>query len=177
MTETVQYVWVDTCCIDKRSSAELSEAINSMYTWYRNAITCYVYLNDVSCDNDTGVHDAMRRSTWFTRGWTLQELLAPDTVYFVDRSWTTVLGTTQTLAGVISDITGIQGVFVEGQTRIFKPRHPRYSAALKLSWAVGRSCTRPEDRAYSLLGIFGISMPLLYGEGGHQALRRLQHEI
>src|SRR6266702_4059585 len=93
-----EYVWIDTCCIDKASSAELSEAINSMYLWYQEAKECYAYLADVPSKSK------FSGSRWFTRGWTLQELIAPSTVMFFDEEWKK-LGTKETLRQDISDCT------------------------------------------------------------------------
>lgn len=160
-----QYVWVDTCCIDKRSSAELSEAINSMYSWYAKAAICYVYLSDVTADNRSRIE-----SQWFTRGWTLQELLAPSRVEFYNSTWKH-LGDKVSNASQISRRTGIPS------KALHEFRRDDYPIAQRMSWAANRTTTRPEDRAYSLLGIFDVSMPLLYGEGGGKAFYRLQEEI
>ena len=181
-----KHVWIDTCCIDKTSSAELSEAINSMYRWYQNADICYAYLVDVwigEKDKDSrrlvrdleeyspqlGTESWKRfcESRWFTRGWTLQELLAPRFMLFFDKDWR-CLGNKVTLENELSSITGIQ------QDHICE--HTSASAAQKMSWASGRKTTRLEDMAYSLMGIFDVNMPLLYGEGSN-AFIRLQHEI
>ncbi|KAH8649425.1 heterokaryon incompatibility protein-domain-containing protein [Tricladium varicosporioides] len=167
------YVWIDTCCIDKTSSAELSEAINSMYYWYQDSIVCYVYLADVphsTVDYHTGVIDPeFSASRWFTRGWTLQELIAPQTVIFLDQEWQEI-GSKASLQQIISKATGIPtdillGGDLEGA-----------SVAQKMSWAAKRETTRVEDLAYCLMGIFGINMPLLYGER-ERAFTRLQEEI
>ncbi|KAF4614317.1 hypothetical protein G7Y89_g15419 [Cudoniella acicularis] len=169
-----QYAWVDSCCIDKSSSAELSEAINSMFKWYRNAQVCYVYLSDVptgyatSLDptnpNSTGSSKFLR-SKWFTRGWTLQELLAPATVVFYDQEWVR-MGTRADLESLLSFITGIQD-FANFETAC---------VAQKMSWASERETTRVEDKAYCLMGLFDVNMPPLYGEG-ENAFLRLQLEI
>lgn len=169
----LDYAWVDTVCIDKSSSAELSEAINSMYTWYEKATICYVYLSDVAGSTSTAnadTFDSLRRSRWFTRGWTLQELIAPDNVQFYTRDWE-VLGTKKALAVLISTITGIDEACLKKEKRLRD-----YSIAHRMTWAAKRETTREEDLAYCLLGIFGINMPLLYGEGP-KAFRRLQEEI
>ncbi|KAI1187385.1 ankyrin repeat-containing protein [Nemania serpens] len=147
-----KYVWVDTCCIDKRSSAELSEAINSMYRWYEEADVCYAYLADVSSLSN------FSDSRWFTRGWTLQELIAPSNVIFFDRDWQ-----------VIGNKADLHNFFL-GDSLGYA------SVAQRMSWAASRETTRIEDRAYCLLGIFGIYMPMLYGEGD-RAFIRLQEEI
>ncbi|EJF66095.1 HET-domain-containing protein, partial [Dichomitus squalens LYAD-421 SS1] len=168
------YGWVDTCCIDKTSSAELSEAINSMYAWYQQASVCYAYLVDVTCvgtpHTSFEVHEQFCNSIWHRRGWTLQELIAPRTVIFLSKDWR-VLGTKDTLAQIISTVTGID-------LEVLNHRAPLtgVSVARRMSWAARRVTTRLEDRAYSLLGIFGIHMPTIYGEGNY-AFVRLQEEI
>jgi Heterokaryon incompatibility protein (HET) len=177
--DRLQYFWVDTCCIDKSSSAELTEAINSIFRWYQKAARCYVYLSDVSTrkrkasDTSTGYktwESAFRASKWFTRGWTLQELLAPITVEFFSREGKQ-LGDKGTLKQHIQEITGITILALEGvplsQFRIDE----------RFSWAKERQTTREEDKAYSLFGIFNIQIPVLYGEGGKKALERLREEI
>ncbi|KAI8625583.1 HET-domain-containing protein [Xylariaceae sp. FL1651] len=161
----LQYVWCDTNCIDKRSSAELSEAINSMYAWYRDSVICYAYLADV---DETSMTFA--KSRWFSRGWTLQELLAPSKVLFFDKRWA-VLGDREALATVISDATRIHIGALRDRDTISE-----YSIAQRMSWAAGRETSRQEDIAYCLLGIFDIYMLLLYGEG-QKAFLRLQQEI
>jgi hypothetical protein len=170
-----QYAWVDTCCIDKSSSAELTEAINSMFKWYQDSQQCYAYLSDVSEYNFV---DKFPRSRWFTRGWTLQELLAPPSVTFYDQDWHHV-GTRRDHAASISEITGID---INALNRVqlqggqFSAGLGRFCVAKRMSWASRRQTTRVEDIAYCLLGIFGVNMPLLYGEG-KRAFVRLQEEI
>lgn len=160
------YAWIDTCCIDKTNNVELSEAINSMYQWYQGAKSCYVYLRDVHKDN---WKESFPKSEWFVRGWTLQELLAPRKVVFYDCKWK-VLGDRVALADIISDITGIP-------PEVLKTRDlSNYSVAQKMAWAARRVTTRLEDRAYCLMGLFGVNMSLLYGEG-EKAFFRLQEEI
>lgn len=165
----LEHIWVDTCCIDKSSSAELSEALNSMYQWYLRAQVCYVYLSDV--EQSRGLDD-FRRSRWFTRAWTLQELIAPPEVRFYDKSWT-FLGklSDKHLAQAVSDITGI-----DVNLLLHRSSLDDYSIAQRMSWAAHRHATRVEDLAYSLLGIFDVHMPMLYGEGS-RAFTRLQLEI
>lgn len=157
------YVWIDTCCIDKTSSAELSEAINSMYRWYENAQVCYVYMADISGHS----MERFQWSRWFTRGWTLQEMLAPSTVVFYDKDWIEI-GTRWSLRPEISQATGMT------YESIISPKES--SIATKMSWASNRKTTRVEDIAYCLMGLFDINMPLLYGEG-QKAFMRLQYEI
>ncbi|KAH6673383.1 ankyrin 2,3/unc44 [Halenospora varia] len=168
-----KYIWIDTCCIDKTSSAELSEAINSMFRWYKDAYVCYVFLSDVHTASGPKDHDSQfRLSRWFMRGWTLQELLAPRSLIFYTSFWEE-LGTKCDLQGLIEEITKIPSGVVEG----WRPMTTyNYSIAQKMSWAASRSTTREEDRAYSLMGIFNVNMPMLYGEG-RSAFRRLQEEI
>ncbi|KAH7350587.1 heterokaryon incompatibility protein-domain-containing protein [Rhexocercosporidium sp. MPI-PUGE-AT-0058] len=158
-----EYAWIDSCCIDKSSSAELSEAINSMFKWYEKAMVCYVYLSDV--DGKKAIPEQLEVSAWFTRGWTLQELLAPETVVFFDRYWRDI-GTKSTLEDLISQITRIRDIFAWQECCV----------AEKMSWASRRGTTRVEDEAYCLMGIFDVNMPLLYGEG-KKAFQRLQLEI
>ena len=161
-----EWLWIDTCCIDKTSSAELSESINSMYRWYRDSGVCYAYLTD--CFLRWGnISDVFCKCRWFTRGWTLQELLAPSTVIFYDRDWCEI-GTRSSLTPQISIVTGISS------QDMADPQSA--SIAAKMSWASRRQTSRVEDMAYSLLGIFDLTMPLLYGEG-HNAFKRLQYEL
>ena len=162
----VRHAWVDTCCIDKTSSAELSEAINSMFRWYRGAVACFVLLSDVG---GPGANHQIEASRWFRRGWTLQELLAPREVYFFDRDWQ-LLGDKMGLSERIAWRTGIDlDVILTGQWE-------GMSVAQRMSWAADRQTTRREDVAYCLMGIFDVNMPLLYGEGD-KAFIRLQEEI
>jgi hypothetical protein len=171
-----QYAWVDTCCIDKSSSAELSEAINSMFKWYQDSQACYAYLSDVSQVN---FETTFPRSRWFSRGWTLQELLAPRLVTFYDQDWYSV-GTRDSQADLISGMTGID-VKALRTVKVHRGSSTcndlqQFCVAKRMSWASRRQTTRVEDMAYSLLGIFNVHMPLLYGEG-QRAFVRLQEEI
>lgn len=169
------YLWVDTCCIDKSSSAELSESINSMYKWYSDSAICYAYLADVSSSNPDWIN-AFQQSKWFTRGWTLQELVAPSDVHFYSKEWK-FLGTRQGLSKYIAEITSIDpDLLCEGNPSIIHGMLGSFSVARRMSWAAERRTTREEDMAYCLMGIFDINMPLLYGEG-QRAFLRLQQEI
>jgi len=163
-----RYLWVDTVCIDKRDSTELFEAINSMFRWYAEAEVCYVYLVDVHHAQE------LEHSRWFKRGWTLQEMLAPAYVSFYTSSWI-YLGskTGEALRDPIMRASGITKA-QEGVLAIFKADD--WTVAERMSWASKRTTTRKEDRAYSLLGLFGVHIPLLYGEGD-RAFIRLQEEI
>jgi len=166
------YVWIDTCCIDKTSSAELSEAINSMYLWYKNARICYAYLEDVNFPYDESVVEPkpLHESRWFTRGWTLQELIAPAVVEFYNKNWVEI-GTKISRQNEISRITGIDITVLRGD------EPSTCNVAQRMSWASQRTTTRTEDTAYCLMGLFNVNMPLLYGEGGSKAFARLQEEI
>lgn len=177
LVDNLEYVWVDTNCINKDSSAELSEAINSMFSWYQNAVVCYVYLADAPDDaarlNDEGRlgnDDPFLRCKWFMRGWTLQELLAPSRVVFFSVNWV-LLGTKLELAIPLAQITGIPVPYITMSRPIWLA-----SISRRMSWMSKRITTRIEDMAYAMLGIFDINMPLLYGEG-NRAFVRLQEEI
>jgi hypothetical protein len=167
------YMWIDTCCIDKSSSAELQEAINSMFKWYADSSICFVYLEDV-CATTEDFESAMLESRWFTRGWTLQELVAPDKIIFHSQDWNE-LGTRASLASLISTKTNIDKKILTNPCPSFMI--PGRSVANRMSWAAFRETTRPEDLAYCLLGIFDVNMPLLYGEGEEKAFFRLQQAI
>jgi hypothetical protein len=172
----LNYVWVDTCCIDKTSSAELSEAINSMFTWYRRARICYAFLEDVSPDADP--HDSggeFIHSEWFTRGWTLQELLAPSCLEFYASDWSLIAPRSELIPS-IATATGIDKDTMRQVDRDGVEVLRCISIAERMSWAANRRTTRVEDIAYCLLGMFEVNMPLLYGEG-ERAFRRLQEEI
>jgi hypothetical protein len=167
--------WVDTCCIDKSNSTELSEAINSMFRWYSNAAKCYVYLSDVSAIGLDPIDEslqlwepAFRNSRWFTRGWTLQELIAPPSVEFFC-SHGRRLGDKKELEQQLVEITGIPASALRGTSLSEFPVNER------MFWAESRTTHRAEDKAYSLLGIFGIYMSPRYGEGwGKESIRMLK---
>ena len=169
-------VWVDTCCIDKRSSAELSEAINSMYRWYTNSGVCYAYLHDVHGSSCPVAQDKKEYPKsdgwpeWFSRGWTLQEMIAPSNVQFFNSNWKSI-GDKKMLARTLTCITQVpEHILKEG---LFGNRP---CVAQIMSWAAKRTTTRVEDRAYSLMGLLDVNMPMLYGEG-KKAFHRLQLEI
>ncbi|KAH8903380.1 HET-domain-containing protein, partial [Coniochaeta sp. PMI_546] len=167
----LRHIWVDTCCIDKTSSAELSEAINSMFRWYKKARVCIVYLADVA--GLSGDETEFRNSKWFKRGWTLQELIAPGSLHFYCKDWK-YLTHKSSIAEELSVITGINQDILLSQTA--DQDLSSICIARRMSWASKRSTTRPEDMAYCLMGLFDINMPLLYGEGD-KAFQRLQEEI
>ncbi|KAI1322500.1 HET-domain-containing protein [Xylariaceae sp. FL0255] len=192
--------WVDTCCIDKRSSAELTEAINSMYSYYYSADACFIYLGDVPAPtamtysggpNISGYPPAIqrimkrddynpskeaqmrsvRKTRWLTRGWTLQELIAPAKRLFFASDWSEI-DDEYGLGKTISEVTNIPQHLLQNRNAL-----RLYSTAERFSWAAKRVTKRPEDRAYSLMGLFNVSLPILYGEGEVSAFRRLQLEI
>jgi len=175
----IPFVWIDTCCIDKSSSAELAEAINSMFEWYKKATVCYTYLGDLrSSPNGNPESESAKGQLradlglcrWFKRGWTLQELIAPKMVEFYDRSWTK-RGTKDSLRHEIAHITNIDLAVLSDSEQL-----STLPVARKMSWAASRQTTRIEDVAYCLLGIFDVNLPMIYGEGG-KAFLRLQEAI
>ncbi|KAI1736473.1 heterokaryon incompatibility protein-domain-containing protein [Xylaria scruposa] len=201
-----EWAWMDNCCIDKTNPADLQEAINAMFRWYQNAGICYAYLEDVdtnkilecsdlvnetiptNSDLDVGGKDNvadptsfchmalkafMVKAKWFTRGWTLQELLAPPYLVFVDRTWRRI-GTRESWANEIKTASRIEARYLTS----FNPADfTSCSIATRFSWASRRETTVEEDEIYSLLGMFGISLPLIYGEGRLRAFNRLQREL
>ncbi|KAM0246272.1 hypothetical protein ACHAQJ_010292 [Trichoderma viride] len=164
-----EYAWADTCCIDKTSSSELIEAINSMFRFYLDAEVCYAWLMDLPADN-RDIHLRLGKCRWFTRGWTLQELIAPRILKFYDETWA-FRGTKSSLGQLITFITKISDNVLKDPARL-----SQLPVAQKMSWAANRQATRVEDMAYSLLGIFKVNMPMIYGEGP-RAFLRLQKEI
>ncbi|KAK2591824.1 hypothetical protein QQS21_010492 [Conoideocrella luteorostrata] len=189
-SEGYGYAWIDTCCINKQSSAELSEAINSMYRWYHIADVCYALLSDLHDEPFVGLpngfellhehgHELWKeavlstpfaRCRWFSRGWTLQELIAPSRLVFFDASWRRISDKT-TLRHLLHLVTRIDAEILVDNSQLLSK-----SVWQRMSWVATRETTRTEDIAYCLLGIFDINMPLIYGEG-HKAFQRLQEEI
>ena len=173
--DNLQYIWVDTCCIDKANYTELAEAINSMFHWYRDATKCYAFLSDVSTrkrQHDQAVpkwETDFRSSRWFTRGWTLQELLAPKSVDFFSREYER-LGDRNTLEQKIYETTGIPHAALRGLPL------SNFSIEERMRWAAKRDTKKREDKAYCLLGIFNVFIPLIYGEGDN-AFNRLKDAI
>ncbi|KJA13875.1 hypothetical protein HYPSUDRAFT_151053, partial [Hypholoma sublateritium FD-334 SS-4] len=167
--------WMDTVCINKESSAELDESIRSMFKWYKKAKICIVYLAETTSLDD------LNEDKWFTRGWTLQELLAPDFIKFFSKTWTELSDnpdeTDKSLDSPLLDrISGAAGLY---KNELGVPSRHFHNAPIwrKMQWAANRNVTRGEDAAYSLMGIFNISMPTGYGEGAEHAFLRLVKEI
>jgi hypothetical protein len=175
MNDGLLYFWVDTCCIDKSDPIELSTAINSMFRWYSKATKCYVYLGDVTIPNsnaDTLIHQstwetAFQSSKWFTRGWTLQELIAPTTVEFFSKEGTQ-LGDKQSQEELLHKITGIPSKALLGNPL------SEFSITERKNWAAQRHTTEEEDQVYCLLGLCEVSMPAIYGEGKEAAMKRFE---
>jgi hypothetical protein len=173
------YFWVDSCCIDRENSTELSEAINSMFKWYKRATKCYVYLQDVSINPVEGAEvpppedvwaEAFEKSKWFTRGWTLQELLAPNCVEFFSEEGI-YLGERDGMSSMLSTITSIPIAALRGRPL------SKFTSKERFSWVGNRQTTREEDKAYALFGIFDVYLPPIYGEGEDRAMNRLRKEI
>jgi hypothetical protein len=174
--DRLKYFWVDTCCIDKSDPIEVQRSINSMFRWYRNASRCYVYLSDMLAgsegdqQSDPAWQSAFRGHRWFKRGWTLQELLAPVSVEFFAQDGRH-LGDKLSLAPIIHNITGIS-IHALRDNRL-----SQFDVEERFRWAEKRETKYEEDWAYCLLGIFEVFMPLIYGEGKENAIRRLRKEI
>lgn len=173
----VQWLWIDTCCINKDSAAELSEAINLMFKWYRNAQVCLAWLPDVDVVGDE--HD-FKKSEWFERGWTLQELLAPRTVVFFTRTWQVIGNKGASSSGYSASPVGpaLEGE-IAARTRIPEEILHDYTASKRVSvdakfeWIDGRKTTRAEDMSYALYGVLNVTPGANYGEGHEGARRRL----
>ena len=166
-----RWIWNDTCCIDKTNSSELAEAIKSMFRWYSCAEICFAYLVDVPSDCELAAPgSAFRTSRWHSRGWTLQELIAPSRLLFVSKDWN-VIGDKSQLSLLLEDVTGVWSKVLTHEVH-----YAAASVAQRMSWASRRSTSREEDEAYCLMGLFNLNMPTMYGEG-RQAFQRLQHEI
>ncbi|PIA99385.1 Vegetative incompatibility protein HET-E-1 [Cercospora beticola] len=181
----VEWLWIDTCCILQQSSEEVSEAVNSMFKWYRNAVVCIAWLDDFGGVREGGGDLGMLgRSRWFTRGWTLQELVAPKTVVFVTRGWEVLGYKGIRTEGLKQMAMGPElGEILAGVTGIPEPvlKDYEYARAIgaeqKLEWMSERETTREEDQSYCLLGFFDVTMPVIYGEGREKARMRLLAEI
>ncbi|KAF9474805.1 hypothetical protein BDN70DRAFT_769036, partial [Pholiota conissans] len=162
-------VWMDTICINKDSSSELDESIRSMYAWYERADICIVYLSETH--TTTHIPD----DTWFTRGWTLQELIAPKKLKFYSAEWNRLAQDNNDdkkdpiILSFIEHATMLSSEELAGRLNVPLSR--------KMQWAASREVTREEDIAYSLMGIFDVSISIAYGEGVSRAFLRLLEEI
>lgn len=167
------YAWIDTCCINKESSAELSEAINTMFRWYQDAAVCYTYIEDLPDNLDLPITNSslIKGCRWFSRGWTLQDLVAPKNIIFFGPQWDK-FGCKADLLDVLEDITRVPRAVLAQEDRLGS-----ISVANRTNWAACRQTTREEDVAYCLMGIFDVNMPMIYGGGGRKAFVRLQEEI
>ena len=165
------WAWSDTCCIDKESSAELQEAIGSMFSWYQRSALTVVHLNDVSA---TG---SLISSEWFKRGWTLQELLAPRSLLFFTQDWSlyrNISSNHKEDNAILEELEQATGIMLQHLTHF----HPGVDdARARLRWASTRCTTRQEDIAYSLFGVFGLHLPVMYGESADYSLGRLLAEV
>lgn len=173
----LEFFWIDSCCLDQSNMREVITAINSMFRWYQRASVCYVYLSDVSVPDGIDAEanpiawlEAFRQSRWFTRCWTLQELLAPSVVQFFCRGGKR-LGSKASLEQEICQITKISTSALQGK------HLASFSFEERMGWTAGRETTVEEDRVYCLLGIFNVFLPLIYGEGARPAMARLWEEI
>ncbi|PNP55780.1 hypothetical protein THARTR1_04000 [Trichoderma harzianum] len=145
-----------------------------MFKWYKNSAIAYAFLEDYpspriekSALNTTSV--GFRHSRWFTRGWTLQELIAPQRLEFYNKSWEKIAEKTA-IAKELSVVTGVDAFVLNGSGPL-----QQVSVGRRLSWAANRETTREEDLAYSLFGLFDVYMPLIYGEGERVFLRLQEH--
>ncbi|KAK3641344.1 hypothetical protein LTR56_011372 [Elasticomyces elasticus] len=170
----IRWLWIDTACINKESAAELSEAINSMFEWYRGAQICLAYLADVNSVS------TIASSVWWKRGWTLQELLAPRLVLFVTKEWHVIGHKGCSTCGECQPILGSNlEKSISGITRIPEPVLHDHQASHtlsvheKLKWMEGRETSRPEDMSYALFGILDVTLPVIYGERYKGARERL----
>ncbi|KAK0712340.1 hypothetical protein B0T26DRAFT_812897 [Lasiosphaeria miniovina] len=171
----LKYFWVDTCCINKSNSVELQHALNSMFRWYREAAKCYVYLADVPTRehgaNGNGSWElAFRKCRWFTRGWTLQELIAPTIIEFYSKEHER-LGDKKSLEEELHAITGIPLKALQGSPL------SDFSVPERIAWMDKRDTKYEEDKVYALFGIFDVHIPVIYGEGLQKALKRLRDKI
>ncbi|OTA95669.1 hypothetical protein M434DRAFT_184886 [Hypoxylon sp. CO27-5] len=168
----LQYVWIDSCCINQEDAHEKQASINSMFRWYKNASVCIVHLYNHDDSHNFPTRENLPRDNWFKRGWTLQELLAPKKVHFYSANWY-LIGSKNDYSAEIKDITGIPEEAITNKCRLDK-----YSVAQRMSWAAERETTQGEDVAYCLFGIFDIvDMQKLYGLGAVEAFRLLLKKI
>ncbi|KAG1817516.1 uncharacterized protein BJ212DRAFT_1269921 [Suillus subaureus] len=169
------WAWMDTCCIDQKNNVELQKSVNSMFVWYHNSALTIVYLSDVLPSSKSCT---LARSAWNKRGWTVQEFLAPKVILFYQQDWTLYVDHQSTnhkeSTAIMQELGDATGIDLRSLIT-FRPgmRNPRE----KLQWASTRITTLQEDIAYSLFGIFGVHLPVMYGENKRNALGRLLQEI
>ncbi|KAF8161847.1 hypothetical protein BJ912DRAFT_823325, partial [Pholiota molesta] len=171
----ITFGWMDTICINKDSSAELDESIRSMYAWYADATVCIAYLAQTTSLSH------MHSDVWFTRGWTLQELLAPQSIIFHGANWkelpTDMYNVHDGKHYVMEDEIFVATSIKPQHRRSFGAHRHQIPISERMEWAANRQVTRQEDVAYSLMGIFGVSLSIAYGEGSERAFVRLLKEI
>ncbi|KAG1883505.1 hypothetical protein F4604DRAFT_1677808 [Suillus subluteus] len=170
-----RWAWSDTCCIDQNNNVELGESVNSMFIWYHYSALTIVYLSDVLPWSKSG---ALANSIWNTRGWTVQEFLAPRIVLFYRVDWTLYLDDRsrnhKESVSIMREMERSTGINARA---LIDFRPGTRDTREKLRWASNRYTTREEDIAYSLFGIFDIKLPVIYGEKRQKALGRLLQEI
>ncbi|KAI6007493.1 hypothetical protein EDC04DRAFT_2611339 [Pisolithus marmoratus] len=161
----LKYIWTDTCCANANNSAAYTETTTLAYTWYQQAHVCYTYLDDVDGSEDSREkHSTFKRSRWFRLTWTLGELSAPKHVLLRER--------------LDNDRNeGRPFECIHRDALEYPERVPCFSIATRMSWARGRTSTKHEDRVYALMGLFGVNLPILYGEGETRTFLKLQNEI
>ncbi|KAK7462337.1 hypothetical protein VKT23_007938 [Stygiomarasmius scandens] len=161
--DNLDYLWIDTCCINQEDQGDVHRNIKSMFAYYQNSRICYAYLFDI-----LGPGNNLGSSQWFDRAWTLQELIAPPDVFFFNHSWLYV-GRRSQRPREIGNVTGIPNAVLRGDVRVHD-----VDVAERMSWSILRESTRPQDRAYCLLGILGVSIEPDYSENVLTAFDRLQ---
>ncbi|KAG2140532.1 uncharacterized protein EDB93DRAFT_1297267 [Suillus bovinus] len=169
------WAWIDTCCIDQTNNVEVQQSVNSMFIWYRHSALTIIYLSDVPPSSPPG---ALASSAWNTRGWTVQEFLASTFVLFYHRDWSLYLDDRspnhKDSIAIMQEMGHATGI--DAQALIaFRPG--MRDARGKLQWVSARVTTWQEDIAYSLFGIFGVNLPVIYGEKKQKALGRLLQEV
>jgi hypothetical protein len=170
-----RWAWSDTCCIDKSNNVELQESVNTMFVWYRHSALTIIYLSDVSRFSKSG---ALAKSAWIERGWTVQEFLAPNVIIFYQKDWSLYLDDRtpnhKESVAIMQELAYATGIDLRALVN-FQPG--MRGARAKLQWASRRVTTWQEDIAYSLFGIFGVHLAVIYGEKKQNALGRLLQEI
>ncbi|KAH7122173.1 hypothetical protein B0J13DRAFT_567072 [Dactylonectria estremocensis] len=169
----VDMLWVDSLSIDRTSSTEHSAAINSMFQIFQGAEICLVHLGDIDASKSSleNIGEQIRQSRWTKQIWMLQELIASEDLQFYDTNWDPI-GTKKSLLPTLSRLLSIDEAVLEDSKYLSE-----FPVGRRMSWASQLSTARPEDLAYSLLGIFGVQLTVLYGEGARAAFIRLQEEI